>query len=163
MGNHRVNMSETDASLKERTQQHIAEAFHAKGCSTLERSAGAVKYMAVRMNDDSHQNVAAIYGGLGTPASIWVKDAVFQEIKDDVRDAGNYVDDVKYTHRGFDWRIFIESPSDPLLIFIVEESVKWGQQAWDAYLVRKEATDLRDSRRAEREARMAEIKRDPFA
>ncbi len=156
-------MSETDASLKQKTQQHICEAFIAKGCSTLERSAGAVNYVAIRMNDESHQNVAAIYGGLGTPASIWVKDAVFQEIKDIVKDAGNYVDDVKYTHRGFDWRIFIESPDDPLLTTVVEESVEWGKQAWEKYLVRKEAKDLRDSRREERQSRMAEIKRDPFA
>jgi len=156
-------MSETDASLKEKTQQHIAEAFRANGCTTLERSAGAVKYMAIRMNEESHQNVAAIYGGLGTPASIWVKDVVFQEIKDVVKESGNYIDDVKYTHRGFDWRIFIDNPSDPLIDIIVENSVDWGKQAWEKYLVRKEATDLRDSRRAEREARMAEIKRDPFA
>jgi hypothetical protein len=156
-------MSETDASLKQKTQQQIAEAFTAAGCSTLERSAGAVNYVAIRMNDESHQNVAAIYGGQGTPASIWVKDVVFQEIKDIIKDAGNYVDDVKYTHRGFDWRVFIESPTDPLIDVIVETSVDWGTEAWAKYLVRKEAKDLRDSRREEREARMAEIKRDPFA
>ncbi len=33
----------------------------------------------------------------------------------------------------------------------------------EGIIVRKEAKDLRDSRREEREARMAEIKRDPFA
>jgi len=158
-----MNNSETDATLKQKTQQHIVESFHEKGCASLERSAGAVKYVAIRMNEESHQNVAAIYGGLGTAAAIWVKDAVFQEIKDIVKDSGNYVDDVKYTHRGFDWRVFIESPTDPLIDIIVENSVDWGAQAWEKYLVRKEATDLRNSRREEREARMADIKRDPFA
>ncbi len=149
--------------MKAETQNEIAEKFEDFGCITLNRSAGAVNYMAVRMNEDSHQNIAAIYGGLGTPAAVWVKGEVWENIKAKVASAGNYVDDVSYTHRGFEWRVFINGPDDALIDTIVAESVAWGTGKWDAYLVRNEAKKARDARRLERSARMDEIKRDPFA
>lgn len=155
-------MSDRNA-MKAETQNEIAEKFEEYGCTILNRSAGAVNYMAVRMNADSHQNIAAIYGGLGTPATIWVKGEVWDQIKDKVKSAGNEVDDVAYTHRGFEWRIFINGPDDSLIESIVAESVAWGTAKWNAYIVRDEAKKARDARREERTARMDAIKRDPFA
>ena len=155
-------MSDMNA-MKAETQNEIAERFEEYGCAILNRSAGAVKYMAVRMNEDSHQNIAAIYGGLGTPATIWVKGKVWERIKGRVKKAGNEVDDVAYTHRGFEWRIFINGPDDPIIDVIVAESTAWGMLKWDQHLARKEAKEARDARRVERVARMEAIKRDPFA
>lgn len=155
-------MSDTNA-MKAETQNEIAEKFEEYDCTILHRSAGAVKYMAVRMNEDSHQNIAAIYGGQGAPATIWVKGKVWERIKGQVKKAGNQVEDVAYTHRGFEWRIFINGPDDPIIDVIVTESIAWGMLKWDQHLARKEAKEARDARRVERAARMDAIKRDPFA
>lgn len=152
-----------DNIAKREVQTELLRNFGRHGMVGLKKSAGAVPYFAIRVNEDSHQNAAAIYGGQGTPASVWVKDSVFQSIKAELKSAGVVVDDVSYTHRGFDWRIHIEAGNSAVADLVVGAVKAHGESRWNHYMENQKKKAELEARRAERKARMDAIKKDPFA
>lgn len=152
-----------DNIAKREVQTELLRNFGRHGMVGLKKSAGAVPYFAIRVNEDSHQNAAAIYGGQGTPASVWVKDSVFQSIKEGLKSAGVVVDDVSYTHRGFDWRIHIEAGNSAVADLVVGAVKAHGESRWNHYMENQKKKAELEARRAERKARMDAIKKDPFA
>ena len=152
-----------DNIAKREVQTELLRNFGKHGMVGLKKSAGAVPYFAIRVNEDSHQNAAAVYGGQGTPATVWVKDAVFQSIKEALKSADAVVDDVSYTHRGFDWRIHINDANGIVANLVIGAVKAHGTTRWEAYMERQEKKAELQARREARKARMDAIKRDPFA
>jgi|TARA_Y100001973_G_C5203848_1_gene339870 hypothetical protein len=146
------------------TKDKLNGLFAEQGCELVERSAGAVNYMGVRVQD-SKQNCAAIYGSKNRACSVWMKEDAFDALKAAgvLNPEVQVVEDVSMFRRGFQWSVHVNGPEDPIIPHIVEVCVSAGIERWTKTSARKEIEARRDSERADREARMAEKRRNPWA
>ena len=76
-------MSNSDSigkqEMKRLTKAKIVEDFTAKGgFVAVERSAGAVNYVALKPSEDSQFVIASVYGDRRGAASVWIKDECFE-------------------------------------------------------------------------------------
>ena len=94
--------------MKRRTKAHIQQAFEDAGFVAVERSAGAVNYIALKPSMDTQYVAASIYGDRRGAASIWVKDDVFHALKAKGKvsaDEDRTIQDVSFFKRGMAWKI----------------------------------------------------------
>jgi len=148
--------------LKQLTRESILDSFLLRGCTVENKKSGAVKYSAISL-DDSDQRLAAVYGSRGGAAALWVKESAWDLIKDDLDPDEVRVEDVVMFGRGFQWAIHFDHPDDPLIDKAVEASVEAGKERWERAQKRRADDKRRAEARAERDAKMAERRRDPFA
>ena len=94
---------------------------------------------------------------------MWVKESAWDLIKDDLDPDEVRVEDVVMFGRGFQWAIHFDHPDDPLIDKAVEASVEAGKERWERAQKRRADDKRRAEARAERDAKMAERRRDPFA
>lgn len=124
-------MSNTDSigkqEMKRLTKAKIVEDFTAKGgFVAVERSAGAVNYVALKPSEDSQFVIASVYGDRRGAASVWIKDECFEILKEKgaitaVEDRN--VKDVSFFKRGMDWQVEIHDNKDALIGEIIAASV----------------------------------------
>lgn len=148
--------------LKRMTRQKIQEELESHGLECEDLTAGSIKYTVARFKGEPNQIVAAIYGSIKDCASIWVKEAAFQELKPDLlKDfPETTIEDVSLFRRGFQWSVHVKSPTDPLIQKVIGSAVIHGQERLNKTLKRRSEDARREEARAEREAAMAERKRD---
>ena len=148
--------------LKRMTRQKIQEELESHGLECEDLTAGSIKYTVARFKGEPNQIVAAIYGSIKDCASIWVKEAAFQELKPDLlKDfPETTIEDVSLCRRGFQWSVHVKSPTDPLIQKVIGSAVVHGQERLNKTLKRRSEDARREEARAEREAAMAERKRD---
>ncbi len=148
--------------LKRMTRQKIQEELESHGLECEDLTAGSIKYTVARFKGEPNQIVAAIYGSIKDCASIWVKEAAFQELKPDLlKDfPETTIEDVSLFRRGFQWSVHVKSPTDPLIQKVIGSAVVHGQERLNKTLKRRSEDARREEARAEREAAMAERKRD---
>ena len=148
--------------LKRMTRQKIQEELESHGLECEDLTAGSIKYTVARFKGEPNQIVAAIYGSIKDCASIWVKEAAFQELKPDLlKDfPETTIEDVSLFRRGFQWSVHVKSPTDPLIQKVIGSAVVHGQERLNKTLKRRSEDARREAARAEREAAMAERKRD---
>ena len=123
-------MSNTDSigkqEMKRLTKAKIVDDFTATGgFVAVERSAGAVNYVALKPSEDSQFVVASVYGDRRGAASIWIKNECFEILKDKgaitaVEDRN--VKDVSFFKRGMDWQVEIHNNTDSLIGEIIAAS-----------------------------------------
>ena len=144
------------------TRQKIQEELETHGLECEDLTAGSIKYTVARFKGEPNQIVAAIYGSIKDCASIWVKEAAFQELKPDLlKDfPETTIEDVSLFRRGFQWSVHVKSPTDPLIQKVIGSAVIHGQERLNKTLKRRSEDARREAARAEREAAMAERKRD---
>lgn len=133
---------------------------HGLECENLK--AGSINYTVARFKDEPNQIVAAIYGSIKDCASIWLKEAAFQELKPELlaSHSEHTIEDVSLFRRGFQWSVHIKSPDDPLIMKVVDKAVLHGQARLNKTVKRREEDLRRDNARQIREAEMAERKKD---
>ncbi len=153
-------MATSKNDLKREIRDAIADGFMREGCTIDEKKAGQT-YLAVSLAD-STQRIAAIYGSLGGGASLWVKQATWDLLRDTVDPETSRVEDVSDFRRGFQWAIHFDDPDDSLIAASVAVCVSTGKARWDKTLKRRDADARRAKDRAEREARRAATKKDPW-
>ena len=148
--------------LKRMTRQKIQEELESHGLECEDLTAGSIKYTVARFKGEPNQIVAAIYGSIKDCASIWVKEAAFQELKPDLlKDfPETTIEAVSLFRRGFQWSVHVKSPTDPLIQKVIGSAVIHGQERLNKTLKRRSEDARREEARAEREAAMAERKRD---
>jgi len=148
--------------LKRMTRARIQKELEAHGLECEEMTAGSIKYTVARFMNEPNQIVAAIYGSIKDCASIWVKEAAFQELKPELLSSHPEatVEDVSLFRRGFQWSVHIKSPDDPLIMKVIDKAVLHGQDRLNKTIKRRAEDTRREQARAEREAAMAERKRD---
>ncbi len=149
-------------TMKAMTRKAIEDAFVARGCTTSQKTAGAVKYTPISFGE-SDQRLAAIYGSKGGAASVWIKEETWTRLRPHVNPDNIRVEDVDLFGRGFQWAVHFDHHDDPLILHLADIAVECGTERWERAKMRREADSRRESIRAEREAEMAERKRDPFA
>ena len=149
-------------TMKTMTRDAIENAFLMRGCTTSQKTAGAVKYTPISLAD-SDQRLAAIYGSKGGAASVWIKEETWARLRPQVNPDEVRVEDVDLFGRGFQWAVHFDYYDDPLISLLADIAVECGQERWERAKMRREADARRESLRAEREAEMAKRKRDPFA
>lgn len=151
--------------MKRRTKAHIQQAFEDAGFVAVERSAGAVNYIALKPSMDTQYVAASIYGDRRGAASIWVKDDVFHALKSKGKvsaDDDRTIQDVSFFKRGMAWKIEIHDLSDSLIKDILNETMVWWRET-EAELAAAEAEKAEKARAAaEREAAMDAKRRSPF-
>lgn len=151
--------------MKRLTKALIQDEFQLNGFNAVERSAGAVNYIALKPDLEDQHVAASIYGDRRGAASIWVKDEVFQALKAEGKvnasDDRN-VQDVSFFKRGMDWKIEIHDTSDELIHDIVRLSGVWWANK-TAELAAKAAEMAEKKRLAdERKADMDAKRKSPF-
>lgn len=112
--------------MKRLTKAKIVADFEASGFVAIERSAGAVNYTALKPDADSPFVVASVYGDRRGAASIWVKDACFEILKDNgslTADEDRNIKDVSFFKRGMDWQVEIHDIHDDVIPKVIEASV----------------------------------------
>lgn len=163
-------MSNTDSigkqEMKRLTKAKIVDDFTAKGgFVAVERSAGAVNYVALKPSEDSQFVIASVYGDRRGAASVWIKDECFEILKEKgaitaVEDRN--VKDVSFFKRGMDWQVEIHNNTDSLIGEIIAASVI----VRDAILeMEAEKASLRAEKMAEAKERadaMAAKRKSPF-
>jgi len=155
-------MSKTE--IKRKTKDTIETLFKDRGLVAIERSAGAVKYKAIRFDESSQNNVACIYGARNVGASIWVKDVVFQQLKENgvVTASSHNVEDVSFFKRGVDWKIDIADYNDSTIEKIVSYCVDIHKPDFEAELLRIKDKEERQAAAAARKAEMDAKRKSPF-
>ena len=111
--------------VKRNARASILKSFELKGFIGVERSAGAVNYMAIKSNEESQFVIASIYGDRRGVASIWVKDDTLELLKgagELTPTEDRIVQDVSFFKRGMDWKIEIHDAEDALIGAIVSRS-----------------------------------------
>lgn len=148
--------------LKRMTRDRIQEELVAHGLECENLKAGSINYTVARFKDEPNQIVAAIYGSIKDCASIWLKEAAFQELKPELlaSHSEHTIEDVSLFRRGFQWSVHIKSPDDPLIMKVVDKAVLHGQARLNKTVKRREEDLRRDNARQIREAEMAERKKD---
>jgi len=155
-------MAKTKAQLKTETREKIQGLFEAQGCTVEEKTAGN-KYLAVSL-PDSKQRIAAIYGSLGGAASVWLKEAAWDDLRGHIKDPSKHrVEDVGDFRRGFQWAVHFDGPDDPLIHGAVECAVRAGRNRWDKTQHRRAEDARRTKAAAERKVQRDANKRDPWA
>jgi len=157
-----TDMSKTEIKL--RTKDTIETLFKDRGLVAIERSAGAVKYKAIRFDEGSINNVACIYGARSVGASIWVKDIVFQRLKElgVISSTSHNVEDVSFFKRGVDWKIDIVDFNDPAIESIVSSCVEMHKHDYSAELERQKDKAERQKVAEARKAEMDAKRKSPF-
>tara|TARA_A200000159_G_C7307189_1_gene332891 strand:- start:110 stop:607 length:498 start_codon:yes stop_codon:yes gene_type:complete len=105
--------------MKRVTKALIVESFKDKGFTAVERSAGAVNYVALKPSEDSPFVIASVYGDRRGSASIWIKDECFEILKDNgtlSADEDRNIKDVSFFKRGMDWQVEIHDMTDTVVI-----------------------------------------------
>ena len=123
-------MSNTDSigkqEMKRLTKAKIVDDFTATGgFVAVERSAGAVNYVALKPSEDSQFVIASVYGDRRGAASVWIKNECFEILKEKgaitaVEDRN--VKDVSFFKRGMDWQVEIHNNTDSLIGEIIAAS-----------------------------------------
>ena len=115
---------------------------------------GTVTYTVIRPKGHEF-NIAAIYGSK-TPGgqSLWVKEAVFQDIDESLRDAAHVVD-VALFNRGWQWAIHTGDENDDIITNAAQSALKWGLDEAERKAERLAKKAEREAKKVEREARMA--------
>ena len=151
--------------LKKQTKANIAAAFADRGLTSdrpihvENRRAGSVDYQVVKFIDEDKQAIAAIYGSLKHCAAIWVKEDAFLRIRSLLPEDAS-VEDVAPFRRGFQWAIHIKSPSSVLIPLIIDACVVAGLDRLARTIERRELEAVRAEKRADREAKKSEERRD---
>ena len=145
---------------KRNARASILNSFESAGFIGVERSAGAVNYMAIKSSLDSQYVIASIYGDRRGVASIWIKDDTLELLKDAGElsaDEDRIIQDVSFFKRGMDWKCEIHDESDALIANIVTRSgqvMTAIQEEEDARLaVRAEKAKLAAERKAHMDAK----------
>ena len=152
-------------ALKRLTKQTIENAYIEAGCYTETKSAGAVNYVAIRLSEDDPFTIANIYGSRTGAASIWLKNAAWNNLRSDghIKQGDRAVIDVESYKRGMDWSVEVHDNVDPIIGHIVNATVAHGQ----SNATQREAAAAEKAARAEEAKRradyMAEKRRNPFA
>jgi hypothetical protein len=159
----------TKNEIKQKTRSMLRMLFDAQGCEIHEKQAGSVQYEAIGMVG-SDQRIAAIYGSRGGACALWVKDATWQELRKsypetirNIQSSGTRVQDVSMFARGFQWAIHFTGTEDPWIVPVVAATVNQGQIRWNKAVDRRATEQRRADERKDREAEMAEKRKDPFA
>lgn len=151
--------------MKRRTKAHIQQVFEDAGFVAVERSAGAVNYIALKPDLETQYVAASIYGDRRGAASIWVKDDVFHALKAKGKVSADHdrtIQDVSFFKRGMAWKIEIHDMSDAIIGDILNETMVWWRET-EAELAAAEAERAEKARlAAEREAAMDAKRRSPF-
>lgn len=115
---------------------------------------GTVTYTVIRPKGHEF-NIAAIYGSK-TPGgqSLWVKEAVFQDIDESLRDTAHVVD-VALFNRGWQWAIHTGDENDDIITNAAQSALKWGLDEAERKAERLAKKAEREAKKVEREARMA--------
>ena len=153
-------MATSKNDLKREIRTRISELFESHDCTIEEKKAGQT-YLAVSLKD-STQRIGAIYGSLGGGASLWMKQAAWDVLKGYTDRDNDRVEDVSDFRRGFQWAIHFDDPDDPLVGMAVSACVQSGQARWEKTLKRRADDARRAKARAEREAKRAANKKDPW-
>jgi uncharacterized protein (DUF342 family) len=163
-------MSNTDSigkqEMKRLTKAKIVDDFTAKGgFVAVERSAGAVKYIALKPSEESQFVIASVYGDRRGAASVWVKDECLEILKDSgviTATEDRNIKDVSFFKRGMDWQVEIHDNKDTLIGEIVAASII----VRDAILeMEEEKASIRALKAAEAKERadaMAAKRKSPF-
>jgi hypothetical protein len=154
-------MATNKNDLKREIRATISTLFEDGGCTIEEKTAGQ-KYLAVSL-ENSTQRIAAIYGSLGGGASLWLKQAAWDEILPNTDQNRDRVEDVSDFRRGFQWAFHFDDPDDPMIQQAVTACINTGTDRWNKTQLRREADARRAKARAEREAKRAATKKDPWA
>jgi hypothetical protein len=162
-------MSDTDSigkqEMKRLTKAKIVDDFTHQGFVAVERSAGAVNYVALKPSEDSQFVIASVYGDRRGAASVWIKDDCLEILKNEglisAVDDRN-IKDVSFFKRGMDWQVEIHDNTDRLIGDIVAASVI----VRDAILeIEAEKASIRAEKAAEAKERadkMAAKRKSPF-
>jgi len=151
--------------LKIQTKANIGQSFADIGLArdmpihVENRKAGSVDYQVVKFIGEDSQAVAAIYGSLQHCAAIWVKEEAFLRLRSILPDDA-HVEDVAPFRRGFQWAIHIKSPESILIPIIAEACTIAGMERLSKTIERRELEVQRAEKRADREAKKAEERRD---
>lgn len=152
--------------MKKKTRSYIRQTFETNGCHTIDRSAGAVNYVAIRLHPECPNNIAAIYGSRNFAASIWVKDDAFTILKESgliVADDGRPIKDVSFFKRGLDWQIDVYDDMDSIIQDIIAATMVTGQVREDERLSKIAFAEARAAESVARDAHMNDKRKDPFA
>lgn len=112
--------------MKRLTKAKIVADFEANGFVAVERSAGAVNYVALKPSEDSPFVVASVYGDRRGAASIWIKDECFEILKDNgslSADEDRNIKDVSFFKRGMDWQVEIHDMHDSVIPSVIKASI----------------------------------------
>ena len=153
------SMATTKNDMKEEVRQEIIDHFTAD-CDIEIKRAGQT-YRAISLKG-SNQRIAAIYGSLGGGASLWMKQAAWELLKPHCDPETTRVEDVSDFRRGFQWAIHFDDPSDSLIPEATSACMISGADRWAKTLKRREDDARRAKARAEREAKRAATKKDPW-
>ena len=145
--------------MKRMCRTNIRDALESKGLKCEDMTAGSIKYTVARYPHEENQIVAAIYGSIKGCASLWMKEAAFAQIKESLPD-DTIVEDVALFRRGFQWAVHFESHLDDRIELCVAASIDAGNIRLKKTETRRADDVRREQNRAEREAKMAERKRD---
>jgi len=137
---------------KKLVRKAMIEAFGAE-VETQDICTGTVTYTVIRLKGQSF-NIAAIYGSKNPGAqSLWVKEAVWQDLNAEVRDDVHSVD-VGLFNRGWQWALHTGDADDTMLSTVAKHCITWGKEEQVRKHQRAELKATRDAKRAERESRM---------
>ena len=153
-------MARTKAQLKAETRKRIRGLFEASGCTVESKQAGN-HYLAVSL-PDSNQRIAAIYGSLGGAASLWLKEAAWTLLRPHTNPKRDRVEDVRDFRRGFQWAIHFDDPNAALIEKSVEVCIEAGTARWTKTQQRRAEDERRAKAVAERKAKRASTKRNPW-
>ncbi|MBL98053.1 MAG: hypothetical protein CMF52_09570 [Legionellales bacterium] len=151
--------------MKRQTKAFIVESFTNKGFTAVERSAGAVNYVALKPDAESPFVIASVYGDRRGAASIWVKDECFEILKDNgsvkAGDDRN-IKDVSFFKRGMDWQVEIHDLNDDLIPKIIDASIIVMDSIIKLEHERAMEKEAKRLAAQEREERMAAKRKTPF-
>ena len=151
--------------MKRQTKAKIVSDFETKGFVAVERSAGAVNYVALKPDAESPFVIASVYGDRRGAASIWVKYECFEILKDNgsvKADDDRYIKDVSFFKRGMDWQVEIHDLNDDLIPKIIDASVIVRDSILALEAEREAIKADKLAKAAEREERMAAKRKTPF-
>ena len=141
------------------TRENLKAKLLEHGLECEDMQAGSITYTVARFPHEPNQIVAAIYGSIKGCASLWMKEAAFQEAKPNLP-SDTVVEDVAMFRRGFQWAVHFDAPTSELIPVCVSATVSAGTNRLNKTLKRRADDDRRAAEREVRQAKMAERKRD---
>jgi hypothetical protein len=151
--------------MKRQTKAFIVEQFEGRGFTAVERSAGAVNYVALKPSEDSPFVVASVYGDRRGAASIWIKDECFEILKDNGSlspDEDRNIKDVSFFKRGMDWQVEIHDIHDGVIDNIINASVIVMDSILKLEVEREQEKAAKMKAAQERADAMAAKRKSPF-
>ena len=140
-------------------RQNIRRELESRGLVCNDLTAGSINYTVARYPQEENQIVAAIYGSIKGCASIWLKEAAFKQVMHQLP-SDTIVEDVALFRRGFQWAVHFDHQDSPLIQHCVDAAMTAGNARLTKTMQRRADDERRAATRAEREAKMAERKRD---